>query len=281
MTTPPPDGSRDRRIEDPSNRWLIHPTSRALLPWALRYRVGANPVSVAGLLVGAAGAIAYAHWHSPAFALLGLLCSIAWLVCDGLDGMIARATNSASALGRFLDGICDHGVFALLYIALAWSIGTVEAWVLAVAAAVFHAVQSSLYEGERARFHRRLRGVAEVDAPALSHNPLVRLYDTVAGSIGRVALPFERELAADPQLGPVYAAQAAAPMRLQSLLTANVRVFAIFLACLAGRPALFWWLEIVPLTVIAVIGLVWHRRVEGRFVAASLSRRGDSPSFYA
>ena len=34
MTTPPPDGSRDRRIEDPSNLWLIHPAGRALLPRA-------------------------------------------------------------------------------------------------------------------------------------------------------------------------------------------------------------------------------------------------------
>ena len=284
MTTPPPDGSRDRRIEDPSNRWIIHPAARALLPLALRWRVPANAVSVAGLLLGAGAAIAYARWSTPAAALLGLALSVAWLVADGLDGMVARATNTANALGRFLDGVCDHGVFVLIYLSLAFSIGTAGGWVLAVTAGLAHAVQSSLYEGERARYHRRLRGVAEVDVPPMPGNPLVRLYDGVAGSVGRLARPFEAALAGDPcpeRMGRAYAAEAVPAMRLLSLLSANVRVLAIFLACLAGRPTLFWWFEIVPLTLVAAFGLAWHRRVEQRFAAPATPHRGDRPSSYA
>ena len=283
MTTPPPDGSRDRRIEDPSNRWLIHPAARALLPLAVRLRVSANAVSVSGLALGIGAAFAYAHWTSPAAAALGLLLSVGWLVADGLDGMIARATNTASALGRFLDGVCDHAVFAVIYIALALSIGTVEGWLLAVAAGLAHAVQSSLYEGERTRFHRRLKGLKEIAAPP-SANPLVRCYDVIAGSVGRLARPFESALAASPlpqQLGQAYAAQAVAPMRLLSLLSANVRVFAIFAACLVGHPVFFWLFEVVPLTLVAAVGLTWHRRIEQRFTAPSASHRGDRPSFYA
>ena len=284
MTTPPPDGSRDRRIEDPSNRWLIHPAARALLPFGLRLRVSANAVSVAGLLLGVGAAYAYAHWSSAAAALAGLALSVGWLIADGLDGMIARATGTASALGRFLDGLCDHGVFILIYVSIALSIGTGYGWALAVAAGAAHAVQSSLYEGERARFHRRLRGRAEVAAPAASANPRVRGYDALAGSVGRLAAGFEATLAASArpdQLGQAYGARAVAPMRLLSLLSANVRVFAIFLACLAGRPTLFWWFELAPLTAVSVLGLVWHRRVEQRFAAPSASRRGERPSFYA
>ena len=51
-----------------------------------------------------------------------------------------------------------------------------------------------------------------------------------------------------------------------ALLTANVRVAAIFVACFAGNPRIFWWFEIVPLTIVAIVGLVWHRRVERGFV---------------
>lgn len=284
MTTPPPDGSRDRRIEDASNRWIIHPAARRLLPLALRARVSANAVSLCGLLLGTGAALAYARWHDPRLALLGLLLSIGWLIADGLDGMIARASGTASPLGRMLDGICDHGVFALIYLSLAISVGTVGAWVLAFAAGGAHAVQSSLYEGERARFHRRLKGIAEVDAPSLSANPLVRLYDTVAGSVGRLARPFETKLAislAPAALGQAYAAAAVWPMRLQALLTANVRVLLIFLACLAGRPSLFWWAEIVPLTLITAAGLIWHRRVEQRLAGREASAGGNRPSSYA
>jgi len=272
MTQPPPDGSRDRRIEDPSNLYVIHPAARALLPRALALGISANTVSIVGLICGLAAALAYAEWNRPAMALIGLVFSVAWLIADGLDGMIARATGTASALGRALDGLCDHGVFALLYVALAWSIGTPGAWALAIAAAVAHAVQSSLYEGERARFHRRVRGVALTHVPQPTGMVLVRLYDSVAGSIDRVSMPFERMLAAsaDPvATGARYGDAAAPAMKFQALLTANVRVWTICLACLIGTPALFWWVELVPLTAITAIGLLRHRAIERSFLRAA------------
>ena len=55
-------------------------------------------------------------------------------------------------------------------------------------------------------------------------------------------------------------------MLLLSLLSANVRVWAIFIACVAGNPRFFWWFELVPMTAILVIGLVWHRLVERRLI---------------
>lgn len=271
MTIPPPDGSRDRRIEDPTNLWIIHPAGRLLLPWFIARGISANAVSVLGLVLGTLAAVAYANWASWPFAFLGLLLSTGWLIADGLDGMIARATGTASALGRALDGMVDHGVFTLIYLVLAFSIGTFEGWVLAVSAGALHAVQSSLYEGERTRFHRRAKGIAAAPA-APSRNPLVLLYDFVAGSMDRVAARFEKGLAQAPDpraFGRAYAEAAAAPMRLMRLLTANARVGAIFLACLAADPRLFWWFEIVPLTAVLVIGLAWHRAIESRLLRSS------------
>lgn len=269
MTIPPPDGSRDRRIEDPTNLWIIHPAGRLLLPWFLARGISANATSVLGLVLGALAAACYANWTGGwPFALLGLLFSVGWLIADGLDGMIARATGTASALGRALDGMCDHGVFALLYLVLAFSVGTLEGWVLATAAGVVHAVQSNLYESERTRFHRRCKGVTPVP-PAPSRNPLVQLYDWVAGSIDRVAFRFDDAMtrAADPvAFGKAYAVRALGPMRLMRLLTANARVFGICLACLAADPRLFFWFEILPLSAVLVFGLAWHRGIEIRFL---------------
>src|SRR5690242_6951984 len=102
MTIPPPDGSRDRRIEDPTNLWIVHAAGRLLLPWFVARGISANAVSLGGLCLGALTAVAYANWHAWPFALLGLLLSLGWLIADGLDGMIARATDTASPLGRFL-----------------------------------------------------------------------------------------------------------------------------------------------------------------------------------
>jgi hypothetical protein len=268
MTPPPPDQSRDRRIEDPTNLWVVHPAARLLLPWFLTRGISANAVSLGGLTLGTLAALAYSQWDEPAFVVAGLLLSIAWLVADGLDGMIARATGTASPLGRALDGLCDHGVFVLIYVVLASSIGTAEGWALAVAAGAAHALQSNLYESERARFHRRCKGVAAA-VPAPSHNPLVRFYDRVAGTLDRFARPFDAALQRQDNPAPLaqaYGREAARPMRLMRLLTANTRVAAIFIACMAGNPRIFWWLELVPLTAILLVGLIWHRAVEHRLV---------------
>lgn len=275
MTTIPPDDARDHRIEDPTNLWVIHPLGRRLLPWFLARGISANAVSFGGLFLGILAAAAYANWQVWPFPLLGFLLSVGWLIADGLDGMIARASNTASALGRFLDGVCDHLVFILIYVAMATAIGTGEGWALAVSAGALHALQSNFYESERARYHRRCKGIA---APARTHapggNPLVRFYDGVSGIVDIPSRPFEDLLRREPdprQLANEYGAQAASPLRLMSLLSANVRVYAIFLACMAGNPRLFWWAEILPMTAILIVGLAWHRLVEFRLIRSRLA----------
>ena len=68
-------------------------------------------------------------------------------------------------------------------------------------------------------------------------------------------------------------------MKLMSLLSANVRVIAIFVACLVSSPQLFWWIEIVPLTLIAlaVDRLASARRTDA--VGRSRHTRGTSPAW--
>ncbi|WP_158010605.1 CDP-alcohol phosphatidyltransferase family protein [Tardibacter chloracetimidivorans] len=267
MTALASDGSRDPAIESVSNLWLIHPLSRAGLGWALRRGVSANMVSIAGLLLGIASALAYFHWQNPLWAAAGLLLSLGWLVADGLDGMIARATGTSSAAGRVLDGICDHGVFICIYVSLAFSLGFASwAWLAAVAG-LFHAIQSSLYESERARYHRRIR--AGVGAPDRIKPQVtgVGLYDKVFHALDRWAAPFDRRMAASadpPGLARHYREAARPPMKLMSLLSSNARAFTVFLAAVAGDPRLFWWFQIGPLTLVAILAIFWHRWAENR-----------------
>ena len=269
---PPPDGSRDLRVEDPTNLWVVHLAGRMLLPLALRARITANMVSVAGLAVGSGAALAYLGWRDPALATLGFLLTIGWLVLDGLDGMVARATRTASALGRFLDGLCDHGVFLILYLALGFAIDTPEAWIAGTVAGLVHGIQANLYESERARYHRRVRGDPGGGASPASPNALMRLYDRLAGSLDRVAGRFDRALAAAPDrraLAAAYAERAAPALKAMNLLNANARVIALYAACLAGDPMLFWWWELGPLTALTAAGIVWHRRIERRLAAGA------------
>lgn len=265
MTSIPRDQSRDRRIEDPSNRWVVHPLAHALLPWAIRGGISANMVSITGLALGTGAALAFARYEAAGFATLSLALAVCWLVADGLDGMIARATGTASPLGRMLDGLCDHGVFALIYLSVALAVGTVEGWVLTFAAGIVHAVQSNLFEAERARFHRRALGDPGELTPGRTRMPLERLYDAVTAQFDRAAARFDRALAASPErlaLGRTYADRAAPALRFLALESANMRILVLWLACLAGDPRLFWWFELGPLTFVAVIGILLHRRAE-------------------
>lgn len=271
MTPPHPGHTRERRIEEPTNLWVVHPIARALLPWFVARGVSANAVSVAGLAIGLGAAVAYYHWTALAACIAGLALTLAWLIADGLDGMIARATGTASPLGRFLDGLCDHGVFVAIYVALALSIGTTQGWLLACVAGAAHAVQSNLYEGERTRFHKRRDG-RPADPVVPAGNALVRLYDGVGAAMDRTARAFDDALAASPApraFADRYLAAAVPPMRLMCLLSANTRVQAIFLACAIGDPRLFWWFEIVVLTAVLIAGFGWHRAVEARLLRRS------------
>jgi hypothetical protein len=269
---PPPDGSRDRRVDDPTNVWVVHLAGRMLLPLALRAGVSANSVSVAGFVTGTAAAACFLGWRQPALATLGFLLCIGWLIFDGLDGMVARATGTASALGRFLDGAVDHGVFLLLYLALGAAIDRPEAWITGTIAGLVHGVQSNLFESERIRHHRRLRGDPGSEPGPPSPYRLARLYDRVAGTMDRLAGRFDRALAAAPDrraLTAAYAERAAAPLRLMNLLSANMRIVALYAACLAGDPMLFWWWELGPLTLVTAAGILWHRRIERGMIAAA------------
>jgi hypothetical protein len=264
---PPPDGSRDRRVDDPTNVWVVHLAGRMLLPLALKARIPANVVSLGGLALGTGAAAAYLGWRDPALATLGFLLSIAWLVLDGLDGMVARATATASAFGRFLDGAVDHGIFFLLYLALGASLDTPEMWITGTIAGLFHGIQSNLYESERLRYHRRLRGEPGGATGPPSPYRLARLYDRVAGSLDRLASRFDRALAAAPDrraFAAEYGRRAAPALRLMNLLSANTRITVLYAACLAGDPRLFWWFELGPLTAVAAAAFAWHRRVERR-----------------
>ncbi|HEX9948186.1 MAG TPA: CDP-alcohol phosphatidyltransferase family protein [Allosphingosinicella sp.] len=267
---PPPDGSRDLRVEDPTNLWVVHLIGRMLLPLALKARIPANAVSVAGLVTGTGAAAAYLGGSDPALATLGFVLTIGWLVFDGLDGMVARATATASPLGRFLDGLCDHGVFLILYLALGAAINTPEAWITGTVAGLVHGVQSNLFESERARYHRRVRGDPGGQAPPPSPNAAVRFYDRLAGSLDRLAGRFDRALAAAPDrraLAAAYGDRAAPALKLLNLVNANARIIMLYAACLAGDPRLFWWWTLGPLTMVTAAGLIWHRRIERRLAA--------------
>lgn len=246
------DPARPVAIEDPLNRWAIHPLAAALLPPAVRLRLAPNAVSLAGLGLGAAAAFAYLHWRDPWLATLGFALMLGWHVMDGLDGKLARATGRTTAFGRVLDGAVDYLVFAIVLVPLSLTLPQ-PGWGLALClfAAAFHVFQATWYEGERESWRRRAAGqFAATARPATGgrwtagHNALERAFNRTR--------PIDAALADDPALLPRYLAATAGPLRTAALAGATARSAAIWLACLAGDPRLYWYWEILGISCVGV-----------------------------
>jgi len=91
---------------DAKLRPLIDPPLNRAGAWLARRGIGANAVTLAGLLPGIAAAVAIAHSH---FAI-GLALILINRVFDGLDGAVARATRQ-SDFGGYLDIVADFAFY--------------------------------------------------------------------------------------------------------------------------------------------------------------------------
>ncbi len=265
--------ARDPAIEPWSNRALIHPAARALLPAAIRLGIPPNLVTACGLLLGLAAALAYARWQAPLMALAGFALMLGWHVADGLDGMLARATGRASATGRLLDGLADYLVFIAVYAALAFSFEPAgPAVALACAAGAGHAVQAAFYEAQRATWARRAAGQFTAPRRTQAGGLPEAFYNRAEQLLGNRSTALDTELA---RAGPAERArllaawqQAARPhLRQLGLLSANGRTAAIAIACLLGSPTWFWLWEIVALSALMAAKWAALLKAESRLLA--------------
>ncbi len=87
-----------------------------------RAGVSADAVTFASLPFALAAAVALAGGH---YGLGALLAGLSY-ACDALDGVVARASGTASQAGEILDSACDRVCEALLMggVALAWRAST-------------------------------------------------------------------------------------------------------------------------------------------------------------
>jgi CDP-diacylglycerol--glycerol-3-phosphate 3-phosphatidyltransferase len=108
---------------------LLRPGVRALHA----HGITANQVTLAACALSVAVGIVIVL-NAPAtawFALLPLWL-FARMALNAIDGMLAREFNQASALGAYLNELCDVVSDAALYLPFAWLPGVTPAWVLTV-----------------------------------------------------------------------------------------------------------------------------------------------------
>lgn len=282
---------RTQEIEEVTNRYVVHPMSRFFARRFARWGIHPNTVSVLGMALGGAAALAYFHYESAPLALLGFLLMLGWHVMDGADGQLARMTGQTSELGRVLDGLCDHVAFTLVYLSLAIALTPqmgLSIWALAALAGASHVVQASAYEFQRHAYDYWVHGKASA-LPAVMANGqhekrglggvfawLNATYLRIQRRFGAFDEGLHRQLAAalaqasDPaQVREAYREAHVGAIRRWNLLSSNYRTLAIFLACLAARPEAYFLFEVVVLNA-ALVLLIRMQRGRQRALRAQL-----------
>jgi phosphatidylglycerophosphate synthase len=268
------------------NRTVYHPAARRLARLLVPTPVTPNMVSVCGALMVIAAAVLYTRIGTPAAIAAGFALHLLWHVVDGADGDLARMTGRASANGEVVDGLCDYGGHAVLYVllgsALDDTIGGL-AWVFAVAAGMSRAFQSVFAESSRRSYQWWAYGV-----PWLQHD---RAAPTgVGGVLGRAYLAASRlmtggtdavnAIVTSAEVDPAERqriarlAREAGPsfLSLPGALGANPRTIILGLSMIAGSPIWFLVVEFTVLNILLVLGIVRQRAQCRRLVA--LIRRG-------
>jgi phosphatidylglycerophosphate synthase len=254
---------RTIEIEEFSNRFLIHPISGWLVPLFHRHDVHPNTVSLGGALSGALAALCYYHYDSTAAVVAGFLFMLGWHVLDGADGQLARLSGKVTASGYVIDGICDYTTFILVYVALAsrlaWAHGT-WVWFIVVLAGLSHIAQAAAFELQRESYNKWVSGKAfdsdlARDKAASSLRGIAYVYTLVQRPFRPLTEDVERRLRAFPRPDGPSRQEAAQSYRTHfrtavlrwSWLSANNHTAAIFIACLLGKPMLYFLFEIFVL----------------------------------
>ncbi len=288
---------RTPEIEDPSNRWIIHPLAGWLVPRFAARHLSANAVSLAGMACGVLAGVAYYHDTDPRAVIAGFGLMLAWHVLDGADGQLARLTGTQSETGKVLDGLCDYVTFIAVYVALALAMRAsfgVWVWALVALAGLSHSIQAAAYEAQREDYRgfatgvgprRADEGPAAGDARAAARSGvprgfagLHRVYQRVQRRATRGQTSYRRALRAVFERFPARAAvlreryrDAFAPaLRRWSVLSSNYRTLGIFLCTAFKAPAVYFAFEIVGLS--AILGLL---SVDQRLRYARFLRRID------
>ncbi len=286
---------RPAEIEEGTNRYLIHPVSRALVDVLARSPVTPNQVSVASVFTAAAGAFCYARLSWPWAAFAGLAFLFAWHVLDGADGDLARRTGRASTSGELVDGVCDHVSQALVYIAFAVILQRALgawAWAWAIGAALSHFVQANAYETSRKTYRRWVHGATWMRQNLESLNRAGAVQGLLGDLyVGLSVLVSPGEARLEAALGPrqaaggetaqavkgLYRRYFAPVVKASAVLGANSRTIAAFLAILANRPLWFFLFEIVALNL-ALAGFTLWRGRRNQALAAAIGRMDQAAS---
>jgi hypothetical protein len=295
---------KSRDVEDPINLWFNRPLAYAFVALVYRTPMTPNQVTVLSMAVGFVAAACW--WEGSRSAMVwGGVLLWASAILDGADGILARAKQQFSPLGRALDGSADLIVALVVGVAAGYHLWqkhhSLVLIVLIAPIVVTTSLQVHLYDYYKESFllrtrpdwsgvperiadvHARIAQLERRQAPWL-HRKAMRLYlDLIVGQTRVVALADpagSREhltFRVSPQSTSDYRKYNLGPVRIWTAisLAPHSYLFAIF--GMLDRVDIYLWMRLVGGNALLLVAVLWQRRASAR-TRAALDAAGLSPT---
>ena len=249
-----------------------------------------TPATVS-LLAGIFGIIAghLYFYRNLGINIAGMVLHVCANALDNADGQLARLTRQESRKGRIIDSVADHLGFASVYIHLTLRCALAGAspaiWLLALGAAISHALQGAAADYYRTAFLYFADGRrTEIDSSSALRSDyrklswgqrawdklLLALYlnFTLQQEMLAPSLKKLRKTASAVFHGRIpgwleqrYRDAAGHMLKWWRLLMTNTRMLVLFLVLFLGQPVYYFWFELIPLNVLFVYLIVRQEKM--------------------
>jgi phosphatidylserine synthase len=243
------------------------------------------------LLAGLCGVMAghLYFYRNLSINIAGMVLHVCANALDNADGQLARLTKQESRKGRIIDSVADHLGFASVYIHLTLRYALAGAspaiWLLALGAAISHALQGAAADYYRTAFLYFTGGArTEMDSSSavcsdyrkLSWRErawdklLLALYlnFTLQQEMLAPTLKKLRETANVAFQGRIpswleqrYRDAAGYMLKWWRLLMTNTRMLVLFVVLFIGQPVYYFWFELIPLNLLFVYLIVRQEKM--------------------
>jgi len=268
-----------REVEGALDLYFYRPLGFRLAEFFAHLKMTPAGVSLLGGLCGVMAGHLY-FYRVLAINIAGMVFHVFANALDNADGQLARLTHQQSRKGRIIDSVADHLGFASVYIHLtlrcAFAGASPAIWLLALGAAISHALQGAAADYYRTAFLYFTGGArTEIDSSSALRSDYRKLtwkhraWDKVLLAL-YLNFTLQQEMLAPglKQLRntantafngkvPVWLEQryrdAASPMlKWWRLLMTNTRMLVLFLVLFLRQPVYYFWFELIPLNLLFV-----------------------------
>ena len=276
------DGAKSAASDELINTYIMRPLAGVLVRRVVSTSIRPNHLTVASGIVGCLAAALYLPGTAMLTVAAGLCVTLKDLL-DTADGQLARAQNSGSRSGRFLDSIVDVMVNALVFAALSTGLygKTASAWVFLLGAAAFAGTTLRVsyhvfYQTSYLHLHHRyeLNRVSEHIQPADAHAGtwtlgLQHAFQFIYGWQDRLMIRLDlwcrRGVGLSPQrLAAWYTDRVA--LRVSGLLGLATELFVLTLFSLVDRLDLYLLFNVIALNALWAASVVYRRVILRRRV---------------